>query len=331
MFVWLRQRSLLCLLLLFAAGATAANAQTFTVVSVQGSRPSFGTVGAASNGNTTYRISPSGSVSVIQGNGGSTPSGTRDGATVTVKCTGSSCSSSQAMLKIARTGPLTGRALSLTSFFVESSELSVDWIANQADGSLQVRLTGFSNGGEKDVQVGADMTISGDNASTSTSASAGWSVNIAKWPTVPHMPGTRTGTAIATVRKAISATSTAMSFGAISRPPSGIGTVIISPSDGSRTAGPLTPPGLRPGMAYGRGTVTVTGQSGTTINITTPSSFALSNGGSYLLAAPVLSSSNPITLSGSSMTVGVGGALVVPSNAAVGLYNGTITLTVSYN
>lgn len=318
--------SLLCALLLSAA---AAHAETYSIVSVEGSRPSFGTVGAASNGTTTYRISPSGSVSVTQGNGGSTPSGVRDGATVTLQCSGS-CSTSQAMLKIARTGVVSGRAQSLSNFFVESSDLTVDWIANQADGSLQVRLSGFSNGVNKTVQVGADMTILGDNASTSTSASAGWSVNIAKWPSVPSMPGVGS-TAVATVRRAISATSTAMSFGALSRPDDDWGTVFISAADGSRTAGPSNPPGLRPGMGYGRGTVTVTGQSGTTFSITTPSYFTLSNGGSTLYAAPVLSTSNPITLSGTSVTVGVGGGLLVPSNAASGLYTGSIALTVAYN
>jgi hypothetical protein len=216
---------------------------------------------------------------------------------------------------------------------VASDDLQVDWIANQADGSLQVRLTGFSNGGLKTVQVGVDMTIYGDNNSNSSSASAVWSANIAKWPNAPSMPGPMTGTAVASVRKAISATSTAMTFGAISRPSEGAGGVVISPHDGSRSAliGDYSP-GLRGGMAYGRGTVTVTGQANTTFNITTPSVFSLSNGGSTLYATPVLSDDNPFTIgSNGSLTVGVGGGLLVPSNAAVGLYSGTIALTVSYN
>jgi hypothetical protein len=323
---------LLSAALLLAVGATA-RAQSFSIVSVEGGRPSFGAVGAASNGNTTFRISPGGSVSVIQGNGGLASSGNRDAATVTVKCQGTSCANAQAMLKIAKTGSVSGRAQGLSSFFVTSSELQVDWIANQADGSLQVRLTGFTNGAEKDVQVGVDMTIFGDNVSSSSSASAGWSVNIAKWPNVPGMPGPRSSTAVASVRKALSATSTAMSFGAMTRPEFGAGGVIISPHDGSRTAllGDYSP-GLIGGMAYGRGTVTVTGQANTNVNITTPAVFSLSNGASTLYATPVLSDGNPFTLgSNGSLTVGVGGGLLVPSDAAIGLYSGTIALTISYD
>jgi hypothetical protein len=308
-------------------------AQTFTINAVSSNTPSFGNLGAAVSGVTVFRISPAGVVSVVSGNGGDTPSGTQTAATVTIRCTGgtSQCSGGTAIVKIDSTNSQTGRAGEVRNFTVASGTATVGTVTVNGDGSIQFPVTNHANNTNRTIFVGMDMPINGDGTSSATTATSVWSVNVAKSPTVPSLPGTNS-TATATVRKAISATTTTLGYGLIWKPSSGSGTVTINSSTGARTAGGSNAPTLIPGGTSGRGTVVVSGQASQTMTITTPATFTLSNGVTTLTSTVTRTATGSVSLSsGGAYTLGIGGVLTVPANATGGNYSGAITAVVAYN
>lgn len=321
---------LLSSMLLPLVAFSPALAQTFTINSISSNTPNFGVVGAAVSGVTAFRISPAGVLSVVSGSGGDTPAGTQSAATVNIRCTGgaSACSNNYAYVKIAKVNTTAGRANTVSNFTVASGTATVGSVTTNGDGSIQFRVSNLAKDTNRTIYVGMDLPIKGDDQSTSTTGTAQWTVAVddAPWPSVP---GTN-ATATATVRRSISGTSTALSYGPVRKPSSGSGTVTIPAGGGSRTsAGGV---GLASGGAPLRGSVTVTGQGSQTFTMTLSSPFNLSNGVTTLSSTAVPSAAGPYTLSsGGSATIYVGGVLTVPSSATVGNYSGALTATVAYN
>lgn len=320
-------------ILLLLVESCPALAQTYQVT-IGNSTPNFGIVGAAQSGVTAFRISPAGIVSAVSGNGGDTPSGTQVAATVSIKCQNNGaalCSVATGMVKIGALATVTGRAGVVSNFTVASGTATVGTVTVNGDGTIQFPVTGLVHNTNKTVLVGMDLPINGDNTSTATTATAQWSVAAANSPTVPALPGT-TGTATATVRKSISATTTTLGYGLIWKPSTGSGTVTISASNGARTAGGTNPPVLIAGGTSGRGTVVVSGQPSTAMSITLPATFTLSNGVTTLTSTLTRSQTGSQNLSTQgAYTLGVGGALTVPAGATGGDYTGSITAVVAYN
>lgn len=316
--------------LLLLVAFSPAFAQAFTINSISSNTPSFGNVGAALSGVTVFRITPAGVVSVVSGNGGDTPSGTQAAATVNIRCTGGgpACNNNNAYVKIAKVNTTAGRANTVSNFTVASGTATVGTVTTNGDGSIQFMVSNLANNSNRTIYVGMDLPIKGDDQSTSTTATAQWTIAVGKtaWPSVP---GTN-GTATATVRRSISGTSTALSFGPVRKPDSGSGTLTVPANGGARTAAGGAV--LAQGGSYSRGSVTVTGQGSQSFTMTLSSPFTLSNGSTSLSATAVASSAGPYTLSaGGSATIYVGGALTVPSSATTGDYSGTVTATIAYN
>ena len=315
-----------------AAGAPLL-AQTFTVNSVTTSKPSFGNIAAAASGTTDFRITPAGVVSVVSGNGGNTPSGTKGAATVTIRCTGSStCASATALVKIWTDTTVSGRAQAVKNLTVASGTGTVGSVTTNGDGSIQFPLTGFSGTSSRTFTLGLDLPIKGDTASTSTSAAARWRVGVAKSPMVPASSSTQTN-AIATVRKAMTLTKTSdLAFGAIRAPDSGSSVVTINQTTGARTLTSGTAL-LLGGLTTGRAQFTVGGQASRSFTMSVPTSLTLMRaGGGSLTSTLTATATGTQTLNASgAFSLGVGGALTVPSGTAGGNYSGTFTVTVSYN
>jgi len=315
-----------------AAGAPLL-AQTFSVSSVTTLRPSFGNIAAAASGTTTFRISPAGVVSVVSGNGGNTPSGTKGAATITIRCKGATtCATGTALVKIWPGTTVSGRASAVTNLAVASGTGTVGTVTTNTDGSIQFPLTGFSGNSSRTFTLGLDLPVAGDDVSTLTSAAALWSVGVANSPTVPTSSSKQTS-AIATVRKAMTLTKTSdLAFGAIGAPDVGSSVVTINATTGARTLTSGTAL-LLGGLTSGRAQFTVGGQASRSFTITVPTSLTLTRaGGGSLTSTLTATASGAQTLSASgAFSLGVGGALTVPSGTAGGDYSGVFTVTVSYN
>ncbi len=318
---------------LMLAPAPSLRAQSFSVNSITASTPSFGVVGAAASGDTVFRITPAGTVSVVSGNGGNANAGTKSAATITIRCSGAStCSSGTALVKIWPTTTVSGRASTISNLTVASGTGTVGTVTTNSDGSIEFPFTGFSGTSNRTFTLGLDLTILGDGDSTSTSAAARWRVGVAKSPTVPTGYSQQTN-AIATVRKAIKITKTSdLAFGAIRAPDSGNSVVTINATSGARTLTSGTAV-LLGGITTGRAQYSISGQASTSISISVPASLTLSRaGGGSLTSTLTATASGTKTLSAAgTFSLGVGGALTVPSGTAGGNYSGTFAVTVDYN
>jgi len=308
-------------------------AQTFTVNAVSANTPSFGNVAASAVGDTVFRISTIPTVTRVSGMGGVLISGTRTRATVTIRCQGgANCTGATAHVRIAPRTNVSGRGLAVSNFTVASGTGTVGSTSPQGDGSLLLTLTGFSGNSNRTFYVGMDLPIRGDDSSTATNATAGWTVAVAKYPTVPAASGTHSA-ARATVRRALSVTKTAdLSFGLVGPPASGSGTVAIAASNGARTAGGGNAPRLVPGLSPGRAQFTIAGQRSSSVSIDLPASISLTSGSDSLAVSLQPTASGSVSLSsGGTYSIGVGGTLTVPSSAAAGDYTGSFAVTVAYN
>ncbi|WP_264605958.1 DUF4402 domain-containing protein [Sphingobium sp. B11D3D] len=311
----------------------SALAQSFTVNTITTNTPNFGNVAAAASGDTDFAITTSGAVSSAAGSGGNIASGTKSAATVTIRCSGgSACTSATAIVRLFSLTTISGRAQKVKNFTVASGTGTVGAVTTNPDGSITFPLTGFSSTSSRTFLVGMTLPILGDNASTSTSASASWGVGVAKSPTVPSA-SSLSRNAMATIRKSLTLTkSSDLAFGAIRPPASGSGTVSISNVNGARSIGTGSPV-LLPGLTSGRAQFSIGGQASTAITVTMPGSLTMSGSGGGTLSvtlSPSASGAQTLNTSGS-LTLGVGGTLTVPSSTASGDYAGSFAVTVSYN
>lgn len=306
-------------------------AQTFTVSPITSGNPNFGNIAAAATGTTYFSISPDGVITTSGANGGPITPSTTSVSTVTITCTGNTnqCLNGTANVLVKANTATTGRALAITGFSVKDGTGHVGNVTVNPDGSITFPFTGHTAGAGKTFIVGVTMPIQGDTTTTATTATAGWGVGVAKAPTIPTTTS-RTVSATATVRKALSLSKTSdLAFGTIRAPNSGTGTVIISTA-GARSIGSGTPY-LFPTPSFSAANYNAAGQSGAAVTVSVPASVTLTSGSNTLTATLSPSVSGAQTLNGGALNIKVGGTLTIPSGQAGGNYDGIFTVTVTYN
>ena len=145
---------------------------------------------------------------------------------------------------------------------------------------------------------------------------------------------TTTGTVQITGYTALSMTKASdLKFGLVTVPSSGTGSVIITPG---ASAAYSTSGGASQGCGAGlcaQAAFNVTGQASASVALTLPTTVNLVKSvGSTLTATLSMDQNRTTSMSGAgSLTVHVGGTLVVPTSAATGSYSGAFTLRAIYN
>ena len=122
-----------------------------------------------------------------------------------------------------------------------------------------------------------------------------------------------------------------LSFGTVSRPTAGNGTVQLDVNTGNVTVtGGIT---IISGNPATRAAFTISGTPQTNINVTFPQTFNLTRtSGSETLQVSLASSHSGGQLNAAgTLSVNMGGQLVVAASTVAGAYTGTYTVTAAYN
>lgn len=126
-----------------------------------------------------------------------------------------------------------------------------------------------------------------------------------------------------------------LNFGTIVKPLSGTATVALDSANGRTVTG--TTAVNNAANPAKSASFTIQGEGGSAYSISVPGSFTMSNGsGGQLTVNTVNNAGGGGTLSGgigstASATFGVGGSINIDTGTASGAYNGTFTVTASYN
>lgn len=321
------------LAVLFPAQAAAQN---FTVNSVASAN--LGKVAAGATGDTRLRANPAGGlVTKISGDGVRVSPGTGH-ILVTVSCGNQgNCDNGNALVAIAPTGTPTNRAQALQNFTVSTTGASATLANTPTTGnSISFQIGPVGRNSSKTFYVGYDFLVRGDNSGYASGAStAGVAVTVSR--TNGNAPSTLSGTVSASVFRTLNAGATqAMSFGMISRPRAGPGSVSMAPGATSVTT---SGDGVTPisGSTVTSAIVGVTGEGGQTITVTVPTTFPMYGpGGSTIVVTPIPDKSGSVTLPGSlggagSTTVTVGGSFPLTTSTATGAYAGSFQVIFQYN
>jgi hypothetical protein len=292
----------------------------------------FGKVMSGANGVTTFRMSPSGTVTVLSGDGARMSPGTVR-FRVSLYCNSSACDQRNTSIAIGSAGAPTGRLGLLDNF-----TLAMD-SATLASGPLGTNpiifnLGPIGRGRTATFYVGADVPVYGDDSGRASGpASSPIYLAATNWKGGSLAVAAATLTAQVFRRLSVSQT-TPLSFGTIVRPVSGAGTMVLDASSGSYS---VTGGAALPSPAPGRGAFLVTGEGGQMVSISVAPSFVMTNGsGGTLTVTTSNSAGGSQTLSNAPGSVGsynfyVGGALDFSSATATGVYSGTYTVNVAYN
>lgn len=320
--------------------ARPAMAQSVSITSA----PDLGNVAAAGSGTTVFNFSASsGAVTRVSGSGGRVSMGATN-ALITLNCSAKWCNNNILRITVTNAGSPTGRAGALTDFTASMGNAVLSSGSPGTPANPLVFYIQGMGGSSRTFTIGADFPILGDDSGASSgAASSSFLVTMAD--TNKSNSASNTGTAYATVFHRISigvATDPGtgqpyeLQFGRIVRPASGSGTVAIPASTGARTASgavALSSP------APERGAFTVTGEGGQTISVSVPGAITVSNTGP-LGGSLAITTSNTAqgtqALTGSlggtgAFTFFVGGYLTLSSTTPNGAYQGTYTVSVSYN
>jgi hypothetical protein len=313
--------------------ATAARATGLSVSTTTASQ--LGTVIAAPTGDTVFTIDAStGSVTRASGNGvRTTAGGTR--SLVTIACgTDSTCSSEKVYVRVGNVGVTVNRGGALDNFTMAMNSGSK---SSGPTGSNPVSfvLNPLGKNGTASFYVGMDATISGDDSGKSSGISASTFYVFVGF-TNPPSSGSFGGVVDSVVYRPLSLSeSGALNFGKVIRPGSGTGNVDV---DADQGAYHLTGISVVPTSTPSRLVYSVTGEGARSIAISVPQSFALARtgGGASLTVTTSSNAGGTATLSGSSgsagaYTFGVGGSLNVANTTPLGVYTGTVVISVSYN
>lgn len=317
--------------LIFGAAASGQAAAQSYNYSITASRPALGSVSSGASGDTVFDITTAGVISKVSGSGARISTGTSV-TTVTVTCGNqNACNSATISATITITGTPTGRAGTLGSFDVGGGNAT---ISNKVIGSTTTtfRIGAVGKNSSKTFNIGMDFPIK----ATGTTGSATAAYSLSFDPNAGSDFDTLTGTANATVVRSIDIEENSpLSFGSMVRPSSTSSTVTINATTGVRTftgnaIGIATP-------ASTRATYTVSGEGARAVAITVPSSITLSrSGGGTLTVTTTKTFSGTPSLSGSAgadgtYSFGVGGSMPITSSTSPGAYNGTFTITATYN
>lgn len=331
---------------LLGIAAIPAVAQTYTVQAPV-TAPDFGILAAATTGTTTFQNN--GSVTVISGNGDYV-SGSVTRGQVTIRCVDGvgvprrcNNANNKARVTVTTNGSPTGRAQDITSFTAVAGT-GVTLTGTTSGSSLDFVMSGWTlNNQDRSFFLNTQLPILGDNSSSSTTATAGFSVKAALNPTAPTIGENQT--AAATVRRSVTASKVYdIAFGTIIAPPkinnitqSGtvtIGFTVTAINDGtsSRSAGGSSPPGIVAGSAYSGGLFTLNGQAGTVYSLTAPTNALMTGpGGSIPVTLTPSRSSGSYTMDPGGVGLGYGATITVDSDTASGSYSGSFQVSIAYN
>jgi hypothetical protein len=337
-------------MLVAGALAIAAPAQANDAIVVTISSPlNLGSVVAATSGDTVFRISPSnGGVTVVSGSGRRMTTGAVQ-ALVSVTCFGrgikiddsdgdqgagndkKQCDKTNLPFRIGAVGSPTGRAKPLTNFSVSMGTAS---LVGSVSGTNPIAFTigAVPQNQTKTFYVAADFPIAGgDSGKPSGDGVSGFYINVVTNSGTPVVMVN--GTATVRALRGMSLTkSSDLTFGKVSRPLSGSGTVTIDAAAGTRTTSNVV---AFPTPAFSAASFQVSGEGGQSFSVSIPSSFQLTGAGTLTVTTNHTVGASP-TLSGSLGAAGtynfsVGGSMTLTSTTPLGGYSGVLPITVDYN
>lgn len=309
--------------MMFAAGVVQA--QTLSVDIQQSAALDLGKVVGGASGNTVFRISPSGTVTVASGTGSRTSSGSVTAPSVVVKCTnasGHNCSSYTIYLTLKGTGRSGTVTATPTNFELSSGSMYAE------SGSTTIwRLGTLTSGINYTYTLGMDVPI-GAAAATTGSGTFSFSAAVGTSSSGSTSPIDTGGTGALTTIKQLSITKNVdLAFGRVVKPTSGSSTVTVTGA-GVRT---ITGGGVIISSPFSAANYTVTGQASQSVSITS-SSFNMTNPtNDTLLVTPSLPVGLTAIGSGGTYTFSVGGAFTMTSTTPTGLYTGNFSVSASYN
>jgi hypothetical protein len=315
----------------FAFATTAAVSQTISVTSPD---PQLNNVVSAPTGDTIFTISPStGAVTVTGGTGYRVSPGTTR-AVVTLTCPNvGACNTKDVDVTISAVGSPTKRARALTNFTVANGTATVK-VPPGVTGTnpITFQLNPIGRSATKYFYLAMDFPIAGDNSGLPTGvATSDFLINA----TAASVNISANGQARATVFRPITIGLTSnLSFGTISRPFAGNGTVSLDSATGDRT---LTGQGVQAILASPvRATYTVSGEGGQVFSISVPPTFTMAGATDNLTVTTNNDAAGLQILSGSLGSAGsrafhVGGSFPVTSTTGLGNYTGSFAVTVQYN
>lgn len=304
--------------------ADAANGLSSTVTQ----NASIGSIIADANGVTTFKFDTSGNVSKVSGNGVRTSTGLGKPGIVTLTCVASSCNTKSVTITISAAG-VGGRGGVLNNITATAGAVS----GGPASSVTLTLPKGFGGKGTTRtsvvVRVGANFPIAGDNTSSASSATSGFTVSASD---SGGDSTTISGSAGATVQHGLTVYSTTpLDFGRIVS--SAIGGTVSYPAGTNVITVPSDSKALG---SHNLGSVTLKGEIGAAVSI------ALTNGtlknGSVSLGTltPTISPGGVQFLASNGdgtggKTFNIGGQFTLPPHAASGTYTGSMTVTFQYN
>jgi hypothetical protein len=319
--------------LALSLAATAARANGLSVSTI--TPIELGTVIAAPTGATVFSIDEStGTVTRISGSGVRTTSGSTR-SLVTIACgTDSTCGNDKVYVRVGSVGVNVNRGGDLTNF---TMAMHSGKKSSGPSGSNPVSfvLDPIGKNDTASFYVGMDFPITGDDSGKSSGVSAS-SFYVYVGFSNPPSSGSFGGVADAVVYRPLSLSeSGALNFGKVIRPASGTGNVAV---DADQGAYHLTGIGVVPSSVPSRLVYNVAGEGARSISISIPATFALARtgGGASLTVTTSSNAGGAATLSGSSgsagtYSFGVGGSINVSNTTALGVYTGTVAISVAYN
>lgn len=332
---WLFVAAALVLAYASAGSQPGGKGPRASVDSIETPAPDLGKVASATTGDTVFTVSAgTGAVTRSSGTGSRVSSGTTR-SLITVSCTGGGlCGARSVDILVGSIGSPTGRARALTNFTV--AEVTAD-ITSGPTGTNPISFTiaPIGNNNTKTFWVGADFPIAGNESGLPTgAASSGFYVSADMGP--PNNEDVGNGLAIATVfRPIVVGLDSNLSFGTVTRPREGSGSVAIDASTGTRTVTGTGAEGINL-PASSRAAFTVTGEGGQTISVSVPPTFIMSGPGPDLTVttnntAPGTQFLSSAIGSEGSYSFHVGGSFPTNSATPTGDYTGSFTVMVQYN
>lgn len=329
-------RWLLPVVVLVLAVPAAAKKQNYTVNSV--ANVDLGQIAAAATGDTRFRVDPSGPTVTKTSGAGVRVSGGSGRVLVTVSCdTSGACDTANASVTVTTVGSPTKRASALENFTVSAVGATGSIVTPPAasGGTITFTVGPIGKNSTKTFYVGYDFIVKGDNTGIQSGLStAGLSVAIARAD--GGGDSVNSGTVSATVFRTITAsTSQNLSFGIVSRPRAGGGTVSLTP-------GQTKPHTVGDGVVAlstvpaNAATIDVTGEGGQSLSVTIPSTFDMAGPSGSITVTTIPSVSGSIVLPGSlggpgSTSVSVGGSFPLDSTTSTGGYSGNFPVIFQYN
>lgn len=320
---------------LMAIWASSVAAQTYSIVSV--STTDVGNVAAAASGATVFTVSPTtGAITKKLGNGARV-SVAASRSLVTISCGNQgTCNTDLPKITISQTGIATNRANALTLFTLSTTGATASIVTAPGTGNtITATLGAIGQNSSKTIFVGKDTTYLGDDSAAPTgSASASFLVQVTNNKGSGGV--TSSGLVTATVFRTLTISNGAnLSFGRVSRPQSGSGTVSLT---AGASAVAVTGIGVAAtsSPAPTSATLTATGEGGQVLTIAVPSTFTMSNGGSIVTVTTNAINSGAQTLSGTVGSAGtklvtIGGSFPLDTTTALGAYSGSFAVTFQYN